>query len=282
MNVLFIGDIIGRPGRWILSQILKPLKEKYRIDFTIANVENAAGGFGLTKAIAQKIMSYGVDVQTTGNHIWDRSEVFPYLDAASDRIIRPSNTPSGAPGVGSCIYTLANGKRVGVINLEGRVFGRNLDCPFRCVDGELLLMRDKTKIIIVDFHAETTSEKGAMAYYLDGRVSLLVGTHTHVQTADERILSGGTAFITDVGMTGGYSGVIGMRVQPVLARFLTSIPHRFSVADGDVKLAGVIAEIDDDTGRARSIQRLMVDFDGKIPADFAYEKGEKIPDGGDS
>ena len=274
MNILFIGDIMGRPGRWVLSQLLKPVKEKHQIDFTVANVENAAGGYGLTEPISEKIMSYGVDIQTSGNHIWDRRDIFRFLDEPSSKVLRPANNPSGSPGFGSYLYTLPDKRKVGVINIEGRVFGRNIDCPFRAVDGELQLMKDKTKFIVVDFHAETTSEKGAMAHYLDGRVSLIVGTHTHVQTADERVMPKGTAFITDVGMTGSHSGVIGMKLEGVLARFLTAIPHRFGISTDDVKLAGVVTEIDDETGMAKSIKRLMIDFDGKVPDYYAYEKGD--------
>jgi metallophosphoesterase (TIGR00282 family) len=274
---------MGKPGRWALSQLLKPIKQKHKIDFTIANVENAAGGFGLTQPISQKIESYGVDVQTSGNHIWDRQDVFPYMEEPENRVLRPANNPSGSPGYGSYLFKLYDGRRVGVINLEGRVYGRNIDCPFRCADGELRLMRDETKIIVVDFHAETTSEKMAMGYYLDGRASLVVGTHTHVQTADEKILPKGTAYITDAGMTGPHNGVIGMKIRPVLARFLSGVPHRFSVADGDVKLSGVIAEIDDQSGNALSIERLQVDFDGQIPEDYElYRRREQVENGSDS
>jgi metallophosphoesterase (TIGR00282 family) len=273
---------MGKPGRWVLSQLLRSVKEKHKIDIAVANVENAAGGFGLTEPISQKIMSYGVDVQTSGNHIWDRNEIFPFLDEPENRVLRPANYPSGSPGFGSYVHRLQDGRKVGVVNIEGRVYGRNIDCPFRTIDGELALIRDEAKIVIVDFHAETTSEKEAMAHYLDGRVSLLVGTHTHVQTADERIMPRGTAFITDAGMTGPHSGVIGMKVQPVLARFLTGFPHRFAVATDDVKLAGVVAEVDDESGKAISIERLMIDFDGTLPEDYVNEKGDKEADGSDS
>lgn len=274
MNILFIADIMGKPGRWVLSQTLRSVKEKHRIDFTIANIENAAGGFGLTEQISQKITSYGVDVQTSGNHIWDRSDIFIFLEEPENKVLRPANSPSGSPGFGSTISTLPDGRKVGVINIEGRVYGRNIDCPFRTVDGELSLMKDQANIIVVDFHAETTSEKQAMAHYLDGRVSLVVGTHTHVQTADECVMPKGTAYITDAGMTGPHSGVIGMKVRPVLARFLTAIPHRFAVASDDVRLAGVVAEIDDETGMARSIERLMIPFDGKMPDEYVNEGGD--------
>lgn len=283
MNILFIGDVMGKAGRWVLSQLLRAVKEKHKIDFTVANVENAAGGFGLTEPISQKIMSYGVDVQTSGNHIWDRSDIFPFLDEAENRILRPANYPAGSPGFGSYVYHMpGSGKKVGIINIEGRVYGRNIDCPFRTVDGELSLIRSETKVIIVDFHAETTSEKEAMAHYLDGRVSLLAGTHTHVQTADERVLPKGTAYITDVGMTGPHSGVIGMKVQPVLARFLTGFPHRFAVATDNVKMAGVVVQVDDQTGTASSIERLMIEFDGKMPDEYVNEKSVGMDDGEDS
>ncbi|MFH1892241.1 MAG: TIGR00282 family metallophosphoesterase [Candidatus Zixiibacteriota bacterium] len=278
MRILFIADIMGKPGRWALSQLLRPIKVKHQIDFVVANVENAAGGYGLTKPISQKIMSYGVDVQTSGNHIWDRNEIFPFLDFAANRVIRPANCPSGSPGYGSYLHTLANGRKVGVINAEGRVFGRNIDCPFRTIDGELRMMKDSTKIIVIDFHAETTSEKGAMAHYVDGRVSLLVGTHTHIQTADEHIMPNGTAFITDAGMTGPHSGVIGMNADGVLGRFLTALPHRFTVSSDDVKIQGVIAEIDDETGKAISIERLSLDFDGRVPEGYEIVRSEADED----
>jgi metallophosphoesterase (TIGR00282 family) len=274
VNILFIGDIMGKPGRWVLSQLLRSVKEKHRIDFTVANVENAAGGFGLTEPISQKIMSYGVDVQTSGNHIWDRSDIFLYLEERENRVLRPANYPSGSPGFGSYVYRFLDGRKVGVINIEGRVYGRNIDCPFRTVDGELSMMKDTTEIIVVDFHAETTSEKQAMGHYVDGRVSMLVGSHTHVQTADEQILPKGTAYITDAGMTGPHGGVIGMKTRPVLARFLTGIPHRFAVDSNNVKLAGVVVEVNDETGRAVSIERLMIDFDGEVPEDYTSERGD--------
>jgi metallophosphoesterase (TIGR00282 family) len=282
VKILFVSDIMGKPGRWILSQLLKPVRQKHGIDLAIANIENAAGGFGLTKPISQKIASYGIDVQTSGNHIWDRQEIFPFLDDDYNRVIRPANYPAGSPGYGSYVYKFPDGRKVGVINIEGRVFMRDIDCPFRTIDGELRLMQGQTNIIVVDFHAETTSEKGAMARYLDGRVSLVVGTHTHVQTADEQILPKGTAFITDAGMTGPHSGVIGMNVEPVLARFLTAVPHRFSVASDDVKLMGVVAEIDDETGRAISIERLQISYDGKLPEEYQLEKEEQAENGSNS
>jgi metallophosphoesterase (TIGR00282 family) len=282
VKILFVGDIMGKPGRWVLSQLLRSVKEKHEVDFTVANVENAAGGFGLTEPISQKIMSYGVDVQTSGNHIWDRNDIFLYLEEPENKVIRPANYPSGAPGFGSCLHQLPDGRKLGVINIEGRVYGRNIDCPFRTIDGELSLMKDQVKIIVVDFHAETTSEKLAMGRYLDGRVSMLIGTHTHVQTADEMILEKGTAFITDVGMTGPHSGVIGMKTRPVLARFLTGIPHRFAVASDDVKLAAVVVEVDDETGIAISIERLMIGFDGKLPEGYIIDRGGEVEDGTDS
>ena len=268
MRILFIGDIMGKPGRWVLSQLLKNVRRKHEIDFTIANIENAAGGFGLTEPISRKIKSYGVDFQTSGNHIWDRQDIFPFMDDPENRVIRPANYPSGTPGYGSMIHTLPDGRRIGIVNLEGRVYGRNIDCPFRTMDGELSLVQERTNIIVVDMHAETTSEKMAMGHYLDGRISLLVGTHTHVQTADEKIFPKGTAYITDVGMTGPHDGVIGMRFRSVIPRFLQGIPHRFAVAEGDVRLCAVIADIDDDSGKATSIERLQIAFDGKMPEEY--------------
>ena len=261
MNILFVGDIMGKPGRWVLSQLLTGLKKKYAVDFTVVNVENAAGGYGCTPQIAQKIKSYGADLQTSGNHIWDRKEIYPFMETDAN-FLRPANHPPGAPGFGSRIKTLITGQKVAVLNLEGRVFMRELECPFRYADRELEEIRKETPIILVDFHAEATSEKQAMGWYLDGRVSAVVGTHTHVQSADEQILPGGTAFITDVGMTGPHRGVIGINAQDALARFLTQLPHRFTVASEDIKLCAVVVSVDEQSGKATKIERLRIDFKG--------------------
>ncbi len=256
MRVLIIGDIVGKKGRWAVSQFTSDFVEEHNIDFVIANVENAAGGFGVTENISKKVRSYGVHVQTSGNHIWDRQDSRPFLDRAQ-YLLRPANYPMGLPGRGSTVFTLDDGRKVGVLNLEGREFLSRIDCPFRVADAELTLLSRETKIIIVDFHAETVQEKQALAHYLDGRVSLQFGTHTHVQTADEKILPGGTAYITDVGMTGAYDSVLGMNKKLALGRFITGIPLKFSVADGDVRVGGLMAEIDDETGRAVSVTRIM-------------------------
>jgi len=259
LKVLFIGDLVGKRGRWAISQFLPDFLENEKVDMVIANVENAAGGFGITENLSKKVRSYGVHVQTSGNHIWDRPELRPFLDR-SEYILRPANYPVGLPGKGSTIYKLEDGRSVGVLNLEGRDFLSRIDCPFRVADAELTLMRRETNAIIVDFHAETVQEKEAMGFYLDGRVSAVLGTHTHVQTADEKILPGGTAYITDVGMSGAYDSVLGMSKKLALGRFITGIPLKFAVADDDVKIGGALIDINDQTGQAMNIQRIMKDI----------------------
>ena len=259
MNILLIADVVGKPGRWAVSQILPELKKSHQIDFTIANVENAAGGFGLTKEIAQKIRHYGVDCLTSGNHIWDRKDILPYLNE-SLRILRPANYPPSAPGIGAAIFDLENDFKIGVMNIQGRVYIKEIDCPFRIADKEIKRIKEKTKIIIVDLHAEATSEKIALGWYLDGKVSAVLGTHTHVQTADEIILPRGTAYITDAGMTGAHDSVIGMTKEDAIARFLTQIPRRFTVAKGDIKFCGALVKIDPDSGKALSIERIKIDL----------------------
>lgn len=239
--------------------MIKPLREKYQIDYVVANVENAAGGFGVTPEMSRKMFSYGINLQTSGNHIWDRVDILEYFEE-HPRLIRPANYPSTAPGSGSYIDTVGSVK-VGVINLMGRVYMPNLDCPFQTAMREVKRIQAETEIIFVDFHAEATSEKQAMAYYLDGRVSAVVGTHTHVQTADEQVSSRGTAYVTDAGMTGPYDSIIGMEKGPSLGRFLTGMPKRFTTATDDVRLAGVIVRIEAATGRAVEIERLMLTFD---------------------
>ena len=258
MKILFIADIIGRPGRWATSQLLPDLKRNLGVDFVIANVENAAGGFGLTKEIGQKIFTYGVDCQTSGNHIWDRKDIYPYLDE-EDRLLRPANYPSDVPGRGSALFETKKFEKVGVINIQGRVFIKEIDCPFKGSLVEIEKLKKEAKIIVVDIHAEATSEKMALARYLEGKVSAVVGTHTHVQTADEIILPKGTAYITDVGMTGPHDSIIGIRKEDAVARFLTQIPHRFRLGIEDVKFSAVLMEIDSNSGRATSIERLKID-----------------------
>jgi len=258
LNVLFIADIVARPGRWAVSQFLPDLQKLHQIDFTIANVENAAGGFGLTKEIAKKIHSYGVDCLTSGNHIWDRKDIYPYLDE-DERILRPANYPPGVPGRGSEIFETAEGQKIGVLNIQGRVYIKETDCPFRVAEEEIKRLKDETNIIVVDLHAEATSEKIALGWYLDGKVSAVLGSHTHVQTADEIILPAGTAYITDVGMTGAHASVIGINKDDALSRFLLQIPRRFTPAKKDIKFCGALVKIDAETGKALSIERIKID-----------------------
>jgi metallophosphoesterase (TIGR00282 family) len=259
LNILLIADIVGKPGRWAVSQILPELKRTHQIDFTIANVENAAGGFGLTREIAQKIRHYGVDCLTSGNHIWDRKDIFPYLNETL-RILRPANYPPDVPGRGTAIFDLENDFKIGVMNIQGKVYIKEIDCPFRIADREIEKIREQTKIIVVDLHAEATSEKIALGWYLDGKVSAVLGTHTHVQTADEMILPRGTAYITDVGMTGAHDSVIGINKEDAITRFLTQIPRRFTVAKNDIKFCGALVKIDPDSGKASSIERIKIDL----------------------
>jgi len=256
MRILFIGDICGRAGRLALSQRLGRLVDRHHIDLVVANGENAAAGFGLTVDVADELFDLGVDVLTSGNHIWDKKDIFDVLDR-EPRLLRPDNYPADAPGRGTGVFYTAGGVAVGILNLEGRVFMNNLDCPFRTADLRLLELQQKTSVILVDFHAEATSEKMALGWYLDGRVSAIVGTHTHVQTADERVLPSGTAFISDVGMTGSRDGVIGMRRESIIEKFLTQRPARFEVAKNDPVLSAVVIDIDEATGKARQIERVM-------------------------
>lgn len=256
IGVLFIGDIIGRPGRDALKKCLPGLREKYAPTFVVANGENAAGGVGLTEEIGGDLFSL-VDVLTSGNHIWDKKEALAYLDK-EPRLIRPANYPPGNPGKGSYIATGAGGRKLGVLNLQGRVFMEALDCPFRTADAEIKKLHEETKAIIVDFHAEATSEKQALGWYLDGRVSAVIGTHTHVPTADERILPRGTAHITDVGMACALNSVIGIKREQAIQRFLTGRPQRFEPEKGGLFLSAVFIEIDADTGTAFSIVREVI------------------------
>ena len=255
MRILFIGDIVGRPGREILRKGLKRLVDHFGVEFVIANVENSAAGFGVTKDIGDAIAELGVDVMTSGNHIWDKKEAIEYIPT-EPRLLRPANYPAGVPGRGSYIAQSGDGRAVGVINVMGRVFMLNIDDPFQVVLREIEAMRARTRIIVVDFHAEATSEKIAMGWHLDGKVTLVVGTHTHVQTADERILPNGTGYLTDAGMTGPHDSIIGMEKEPALARFLNGMPSRFEPATGNPRLNGVIVDADDKTGRAIAIRRV--------------------------
>jgi metallophosphoesterase (TIGR00282 family) len=257
MRILFIGDIVGKAGRQAIHGVLEETMEAYQIEFTIANGENAAGGMGITPAIALEVLGRGVDVLTSGNHIWAKKEIFSFLDEES-RILRPANYPPRVPGRGAGVFELRNGEKVGILNLEGRVFMKHLDCPFRVGEREVESLSKETNIIIVDFHAEATSEKMAMGWFLNGKVSAVLGTHTHVQTSDERVLNEGTAYITDVGMTGPLDSVIGIRKQVALERILTQIPWKFDVATEEIVLQGVVIEVDSETGKSKSIQRINV------------------------
>ncbi|MBC7322139.1 MAG: TIGR00282 family metallophosphoesterase [Acetomicrobium sp.] len=254
MRVLFIGDIVGRPGRKALQKFLpKVRKEHGPFDFVIANVENAAGGFGITQKILDELLAVGIDCMTSGNHIWDKKEGVSLLDT-EPRLLRPANYPPGCPGRW-CMTLDGEAGRLVVLNLIGRTFMFDVDCPFRRADE---ILQDIAVPVLVDFHAEATSEKRALALYLDGRISALLGTHTHVATADEEILDGGTAFITDVGMTGGHAGVIGMQKDSVISRFLTAMPARFEACNEDLRLNGACIDIDPSSGKALSIRRISV------------------------
>ncbi|OGP70108.1 MAG: metallophosphoesterase [Deltaproteobacteria bacterium RBG_13_60_28] len=256
MNVLFIGDVVGAPGRRALEELLPRLVDHYFLDLVIANGENAAGGLGITPQVADQLLGYGIDVLTSGNHIWKHKEIIPYLEA-TDRLIRPANYPPETPGRSYTIVETASGEKAAVLNLEGRVFMSPLECPFRTVDRVLASLPSQVKVIIVDMHAEATSEKQAMGWHLDGRVSAVVGTHTHVQTADERVLPGGTGYITDTGMTGPVDSVIGMKKEIILERFLSQLPQPFKVATQNIQLQGVLLKIDAQ-GRCQEISRLSL------------------------
>lgn len=250
-----VGDIVGNAGRRGISDNIKSLKDEYKINFVIANGENAAGGNGITQKIANELFSYGINVLTMGNHVWDKKEILDFIDK-EDRIIRPANYPPNTPGKGYNIFNV-NGYKIGVISLSGRVFLSDLDCPFRVSKQIIDEIRKVTNIIIVDFHAEVTSEKLALGWYLDGQVSALCGTHTHVQTADERLLSNGTAYITDLGMTGPRDSVLGVETEIIINKFLTQLPSRFEVAKGLYQFNGVVIDIDEETGLAKDIQRVQ-------------------------
>ena len=257
MRLLFIGDVVGRPGRAAVRQRLAELVESEGITFVIANGENAAGGFGLTPEIAEELFSLGIHVLTSGNHIWDKKDIEPYL-GKQERLIRPANYPEGSLGFGSVVVPTADSVKVAVLNLEGRVFMSNLDDPFRKAVQEVERLQKETRVIIIDFHAEATSEKVALAWYLDGKVSAVLGTHTHVQTADERVLPGGTAFMTDVGMTGPTDSVIGVSKENAINRFLYQRPHKFEIPKGPVHLDAAVIDIDAKSGKAKGIERIKL------------------------
>jgi metallophosphoesterase (TIGR00282 family) len=258
MRILILGDVMGRPGRRAVREIVPSLIKKEAIDLAIANAENAAGGMGVDIKSAAELFSAGLHVLTSGNHIWKKKEIYSYLNE-QERLLRPANYPDGAPGRGWCAWENQHGLNALIINLQGRVFMPNhVDDPFRCVDGLLKEHGRHSPVIIVDMHAEATSEKNAMGWYLDGRVSAVYGTHTHVQTADERILPGGTAFITDLGMCGPFDSVIGMEKEVVINGFISQLPRKFEVAQENAVLQGVIVDVDSQSGKAREIRRLRV------------------------
>jgi metallophosphoesterase (TIGR00282 family) len=260
MRILFIGDVVSSPGRDMVKQYLPQLKSKHKPNFTIINGENAAGGKGITEKIYRGFLEWGAQAVTLGNHAWHNKEVFEFVDKAK-YLVRPGNFPEGNPGVGM-VFLQMNGIEIAVINLQGRTFLPSIDCPFRKADELVEQARKRTPYIFVDFHAEATSEKQAMGWYLDGRVSAVVGTHTHVQTADERILAKGTAYITDVGMTGPYDGILGVEKEAVLKKFLTELPVRFEVVkEGRNQLNGILLDVDTKTGLAKDIKRILINDD---------------------
>jgi len=255
MKILFIGDIVGSPGRRAVKELVPKIVKKEKIDFVIGNAENAAGGSGITPDIAEELFSYGLDVITSGDHIWKKKEIVEALDV-EDRLLRPANYPPGARGKGWGVYKTESGAKVGVINLVGRVFMECVECPFKVGRDLVEKLSKETPVIIVDMHAEATSEKIALVWYLDGMVSAIFGTHTHVQTADERIYPKGTAFICDVGMVGPHDSVIGRKAEQIITRFITGLPTRFEMAEENVQLNGAIVTIDEKTGKALEIKRV--------------------------
>jgi len=260
VNLLFVGDVVGKPGRRALAALLPRLIDRHRADYTIVNVENAAGGYGITHKVFAELDALPIDCYTTGNHVWDKKDVLDILPR-EPRLLRPANYPAGNPGTGLHVGETAAGVRVATVNLEGRIFMNPLESPFETADRLLGELPEDVRVVFVDFHAETTSEKAALAIHLDGRVSAVVGTHTHVPTADERVLPGGTAFLTDAGMTGPYDSVIGMRADKVLKRFLLQTPSSFAVAKRDVRLAAVVVDVDETTGKARGIERMLLPYE---------------------
>lgn len=258
MNILFLGDIFGKPGRKVVKKALASLQKEHDIAFTIANAENAASGRGLTADTMRELLDAGIDVLTMGNHVWDNKDIMNIID--EPRIVRPANYPGDCPGQGYHVYTAGFSKKVAIINLSGRVFMPSLDCPFKTVEEILAAVADTADYIIVDFHAEATSEKAALGYYLDGRTTAVLGTHTHIQTADEKILPSGTAYITDLGMTGPYESILGVDKDLIIKKFLTQRPVRFEVARGPAQIQGVVLKLDDFSSRALSITRINLLF----------------------
>lgn len=257
MKILFIGDIVGKPGRRAVKELLPSLVSGHDVDMVIANCENAASGFGITREVVEELYDSHIDVLTSGNHVWDKKEVMEFIDDY-ESLIRPANYPAGVPGTGSVLMPTASGQYVGVLNLAGRIFMHPVDCPFAVAKKEIERLKNRTNVIIVDIHAEATSEKKALGWYLDGEVSAVLGTHTHVQTADNEVLPKGTAFISDAGMTGPFDSVIGIKKDTIIERFLTQIPNRFDVAKNDIRLQGVVIDIEAQSGRANAIERISV------------------------
>ncbi|MBI4388929.1 MAG: TIGR00282 family metallophosphoesterase [Nitrospinae bacterium] len=255
LNILFIGDIVGKPGRNALARALRGLRQEHSVDLCIGNAENAAGGFGLTPEVADDLFGLGIDVLTSGNHIFDKREILERI-AADKRILRPANYPRETPGAGSVAVRTSRGDMVGVLNLMGRVYMDTIDCPFKTADEEIGKLKKETDVVFVDMHAEVTSEKTAMGWYLDGRVSAVVGSHTHVQTADERILPKGTAYLTDAGMTGSADSVIGIKTENAISRFLTRLPRRMETANGRARIGGALVSVNRATGLAEKIVRV--------------------------
>jgi 2',3'-cyclic-nucleotide 2'-phosphodiesterase len=260
MRILFIGDIVGSPGRRIVLERLEDIAKNEQADLVIANGENAASGFGITPRLTEELLSAGIEVLSGGNHIWDRKEILDFIPR-EPRLLRPANFPASSPGSGLFCGTSLKGVHYAVLCLQGRVFMAPNEDPFTAADRELATLPAETKVIIVDVHAEATSEKQAMGWYLDGRVSVVIGTHTHVPTADEQVLPGGTAYITDVGMTGPHDSVIGMEKEPIVQRFLDSMPKKFVVAENDIQMNTVQIDVDETTGLARSIERVNFRLD---------------------
>jgi hypothetical protein len=260
MKILFIGDIVGKPGRKAVAELVPLLISEREIDLVIANCENAAAGFGVTRDIVDELYASRIDVLTSGNHIWNKKEAVEFINEY-DTLLRPANYSSKAPGNGAVVVSTSRGESVGVLNLAGRIFMQPSECPFEKAKYKIAELKLKTKIIIVDFHAEATSEKKALGWYLDGEVSAVVGTHTHVQTADNEILPRGTAYISDAGMTGPFDSVIGVKKDTIIERFLTHVPNRFDVAKGDVRLQGVMLDIDSQSGKANLMERISIKLD---------------------
>jgi metallophosphoesterase (TIGR00282 family) len=259
MKVLFIGDIVGKAGRKALKQGILKLIDRLKIDFIIANAENAAGGFGITQPVGEELFSLGINVLTSGNHIWDKKEAVSYI-SQEKRLLRPANYPDTVPGNSSIVTDTSSGEKIAVLNIVGRVFMNHADCPFRVSQKKIQELKNQTRVIVVDFHAEATSEKLAFGWFLDGEVSAVVGTHTHVQTADDTILPQGTAYITDVGMTGPVNSVIGIKKEQIITKFFNSMPVRFEVAKGESAISAVVIDIDSRSGRAEGMQRLQLKF----------------------